>query len=97
MQNTQMMNQMNFNHEEVRKYVATMQKYGITTIVKMNSLITKHKLWDHFSSLKTLNTYRNSGGEVSIIGVSKEAYKAILSQYQTCDVVTSRLISQERV
>ena len=87
----------NYNPVEVKRYIAMMKEYGITTIVEMNNFLTSNMLWDHFSSIKRLNTYRNDQRETTSIGVSKEAYKAIVSMYQTHDVVNARLVEQKKI
>lgn len=89
--------QNSFNPVEVNKYIEMMKQYGITTIVDMNNFLTSNKLWDNFSSLKRLNTYSNGQTENTSIGVSKEAYKAIASKYQTKDIVKAHLVQQKLI
>ena len=84
----------NVNKSEVSTYVAMMKEYGITTIVAMNNYISAHKLWKKFNSIKRENTYASG---FTSIGISKEAYKAIMNLYETSDVITSRLVSQHRI
>ncbi len=84
----------NFNQSEVTSYVELMKEYGLTTIVAMNNYITEHKLWGMFSSIKRENTFASG---FTSMGISKDAYKEIMSLYQTADVITSHLVSQNRV
>ena len=82
------------NNPEIINYVEMMKEYGITTIVAMNNYISAHKLWKKFNSIKRENTYASG---FTSIGISKEAYKAIMNLYETSDVITSRLVSQHRI
>ncbi len=84
----------NVSQNEVENYVDMMKETGITTIVAMNRYLTANNLWSKCPSLKTFNTYA-SGAQS--IGVSKEAYRKILSVYETNDVVTTHLVSAEKV
>lgn len=84
----------NVNEHEITKYVEMMKEFGITTIVAMNKYISAHKLWEKFSSIKRENTYASG---FTSIGISKEAYKAILNLYETDDVITTHLVSQHRI
>jgi len=86
-----------YNPLEIKRYVKMMKQYGITTIVEMNNFLTNNMYWDHFSSLKSLNTYRKGDRETVSVGVSKEAYRAIISMYQTQDVVNAHLVMEKRI
>ena len=87
-------NRENVSQTEVRTYVAMMKEAGITTIVAMNRYLTSHNLWGQCVSLKTMNTY--ASGAVSI-DISKEAYGKVSALYETEDVVTTHLVSQQRM
>ena len=80
--------------KEIQYYVELMQNHNINTIVEMNKYISKQKLWKHFSSIKRENVF--SSGFRSI-GISKEAYSAVLELYATEDVITSRLVKQNMI
>ncbi len=84
----------NVNKSEISTYVAMMKECGITTIVAMNNYISSHKLWGKFDAIKRENTYASG---FTSVGISKEAYKAILNLYKTDDVITTHLVSQHRV
>jgi hypothetical protein len=84
----------NFNQGEAESYVALMKEYGIGSIVSMNNYITKHDLWGMFGSIRRENTFASG---FTSMGISKDAYKEIMSLYKTNDVVRSHLVSQKRV
>ena len=94
------MNNQNSNHQanlyqtEIRQYVDMMKAYGITTIVAMNRYLSRNNMWKKFDAIKRMNTY--TSGNV-LIGISVEAYKEIMSVYETGDVATSRLVKQSKV
>jgi len=84
----------NFNQGEVESYVKLMKEYGFKNIVSMNNYITKHNLWRRFGSICRENTFVSG---FTSMGISKDAYKEIMSLYKTNDVVISHLLSQKRV
>ena len=84
----------NFNQSEVESYVSLMKEYGFSTIVAMNNYITKYDLWGRFGSICRENTFASG---FTSMGISKDAYKEIMSLYKTNDVVRSHLVSQKRV
>ena len=82
------------NDSEVENYVGLMKECNISTIVAMNNYITKHDLWRMFSSIKRENTFASG---FTSMGISKDAYRGIMSLYKTNDVVRTHLVSQKRV
>ena len=79
---------------EIEKYVSMMNEMGITTIVAMNNYLTRNNLWDKCASLKTFNTYASGAKS---IGISKEAYRKVSALKSTGDIVTTHLVSAEKV
>jgi len=79
---------------EVEDYVRLMKECNIHSIVKMNNHITKNNLWKNFPSIIRENTFKSGG---TYMGISIKAYREVTSLLKTDDVVTSQLLSQERV
>lgn len=86
--------QNNLYQLEVQKYVAMMKDCGITSIAAMNRYLSKNNMWGRFVSIKRINTYTTGK---SLMGISVNAYREIVSLYKTDDVITSRLVTQNKV
>lgn len=79
---------------EVYEFVHAMKQEDIHTIVNMNKYLTRNNLWNHFPTIATKNTYAN--GFVAI-GVSKQAYSAIMKLHNTNDLPKTHLIEQHHI
>lgn len=81
-------------NDEIVNYISLMKEVGMTTIVAMNRYITQHELWSQFKEIRRENTYASG---FTSIGISKEAYKSILQQFNTKDTIKTHLVGQNKV
>lgn len=78
----------------VKRYVELMKQNKLSKIIDMNMYITNNNLWTEFSEIQRLNTFESG---FKSIGVSKDAYLAIIKLYETADVIKSHLVNSTKM